>query len=287
MNAGTLYVVATPIGNLDDMTSRAVSVLQQVDLVLTEDTRRSSTLARHFGIETPLRAFHDHNEQQQCEAMVEQLQRGSDLALVSDAGTPLISDPGYRLVQQAAAAGITVVPVPGSCAAIAALSVAGLPTDRFFFLGFLSARSEQRKKQLREVERNSSTLVFYESPHRICACLDDLCDVLGTERPVVLLRELTKQYETVLRGSLADVRRAVLGDDNQQRGEIVLAVAGATEKDSEEAQQEADRVLQLLLSEVSVKVAARLAAALTGQKKNRLYERALELQSVGGYEQTN
>ena len=275
---GILYVVATPIGNLDDISTRAIDVLSQVTRIAAEDTRHSARLLQHLGINTPLVSVHDHNEAGQVQRLIAQLVTGEDLALISDAGTPLISDPGYRLVAAAHEASIQVVPVVGACAAIAALSVAGLPSDRFSFEGFLAAKTSQRQTQLKALANESRTLIFYEAPHRILECVQDMAAIFGSDRRVVLARELTKTFETIKQMTLAELCEFVASDTNQQRGEIVLVVEGAPEDSGLMAQQELDALLLKLLKHLPVKATAQLAAELTGHKKNALYDRVLELQ---------
>ena len=277
MNAsGTLYVVATPIGNLDDISARALRVLREVALIAAEDTRHSARLLQHFGIATPLVACHEHNEREQGSRLVQRLLAGEDLALVSDAGTPLISDPGYHLVRNARAAGVRVVPVPGACALIAALSASGLPSDRFVFEGFLPARSGARRQRLQALVEESRTLIFYEAPHRLLESLGDMRELLGGERPAVLARELTKTFETIKGAPLAELHDWVAADANQQRGECVLLVEGWQAPEGEAAlSAEALRVLDLLLTELPLKRAAALAAEITGVRKNLLYQEAL------------
>ncbi|MFB4393869.1 MULTISPECIES: 16S rRNA (cytidine(1402)-2'-O)-methyltransferase [unclassified Pseudomonas] len=276
---GTLYVVATPIGNLDDMSARALKVLADVALIAAEDTRHSVRLLQHFGIDTPLAACHEHNERDEGGRFITRLLAGDDVALVSDAGTPLISDPGYHLVRQARAAGVKVVPVPGACALIAALSAAGLPSDRFIFEGFLPAKSAGRKARLEQVREEPRTLIFYEAPHRILECLEDMEAVFGGERPALLARELTKTFETLKGLPLAELRAFVAADANQQRGECVVLVSGWSAPQDEQAiSAEAQRVLDLLLAELPLKRAAALAAQITGVRKNLLYQAALDKQ---------
>lgn len=278
---GTLYVVATPIGNLDDISARALKVLSEVALIAAEDTRHSMRLLQHFGIATPLAACHEHNERDQGGRFLARLLSGEDVALISDAGTPLISDPGFHLVRQARAAGVAVVPVPGACALIAALSAAGLPSDRFIFEGFLPAKATARRARLEQVKEESRTLIFYEAPHRILECLEDLEMVFGGERPALLARELTKTFETLKGLPLAELRAWVAADSNQQRGECVVLVAGWQAPEGDEAvSAEALRVLDLLLEELPLKRAAALAAEITGVRKNLLYQVALERQKA-------
>ncbi len=276
---GVLYVVATPIGNLDDISARALRVLREVALIAAEDTRHSARLLQHFGISTPLQACHEHNEREQGGRFIGRLQAGEDVALISDAGTPLISDPGYHLVRQARAAGVRVIPVPGACALIAALSAAGLPSDRFIFEGFLPAKMAARRARLELLREEPRTLIFYEAPHRILECLEDLQAIFGAQRPAVLGRELTKTFETLKGLPLGELRDWVAADSNQQRGECVLLVAGweAPQGDAQ-LSTETLRVLDLLLAELPLKRAAALAAGITGVRKNLLYQAALERQ---------
>ncbi len=277
MNPGTLFVVATPIGNLGDLSPRASEVLSQVALIAAEDTRVTRRLLQHIGCETRMLSLHDHNESQRVAGLLEQLQAGEDVALVSDAGTPLINDPGYTLVRTVRQAGVTVVPIPGPSALITALSVAGLPTDRFVYEGFLSSKPAARRARLKELLREPRTLVFYESPHRILATLVDLRDVFGAEREAVVARELTKTFETLHGDQLGAMYEWAAADSNQQRGEFVLVVAGAQQPADLSAVDE-EHVLQILLEELPVKQAAGLAARITGGKRNALYARALEMQ---------
>ncbi|GAB3369074.1 SAM-dependent methyltransferase [Azotobacter armeniacus] len=272
---GMLYVVATPIGNLDDITARALRVLRDVALIAAEDTRHSARLLRHFGITTPLVACHEHNERDQGGRFLARLQAGEDVALISDAGTPLISDPGFHLVRQARAAGIKVVPVPGPCALIAALSAAGLPSDRFVFEGFLPAKAVGRLARLEQLKEESRTLIFYEAPHRLLECLGDLERIMGADRLAVLARELTKTFETLKGLPLGELRPWVAADGNQQRGECVLLVAGWQAPSEGSVPVAALRVLDLLLKEMPLKRAAALAAEITGVRKNLLYQAAL------------
>ncbi|MDI9730314.1 16S rRNA (cytidine(1402)-2'-O)-methyltransferase [Stutzerimonas stutzeri] len=274
---GTLYVVATPIGNLEDISARALRVLREVALIAAEDTRHSSRLLAHFGIQTPLAACHEHNERNEGGRFIARLQAGDDVALISDAGTPLISDPGYHLVRQARAAGVVVVPVPGACALIAALSAAGLPSDRFIFEGFLPAKAAARRSRLEALKAEPRTLIFYEAPHRILESLGDFEDLFGGERMAVLGRELTKTFETLKGLPLGALRAWVEADSNQQRGECVLLVEGWEAPQGESAvSAEALRVLDLLLAEMPLKRAAAVAADITGVRKNLLYQAALE-----------
>lgn len=280
-SGGTLYVVATPIGNLEDISARALRILREVSLIAAEDTRHSARLMAHFGIGTPLAACHEHNERSEEGRFLGVLGDGKDVALISDAGTPLISDPGYHLVRQARAAGVNVVPVPGACALIAALSAAGLPSDRFIFEGFLPAKQAGRRARLEQVKEEPRTLIFYEAPHRILECLEDMEAVFGGDRPALLARELTKTFETLKGLPLAELRAFVAGDSNQQRGECVVLVGGWSAPEGEQAiSAEAQRVLDLLLAELPLKRAAALAAEITGVRKNLLYQLALEKQKA-------
>lgn len=274
--AGTLYVVATPIGNRDDITLRAIKVLSQVDRIAAEDTRHSRPLLEHLGIQRPLLALHEHNEDAAAKRVIDCLQAGESVALISDAGTPLISDPGFPLVRACRAAGISVVPVPGASALLAALCVAGLPTDRFRFEGFLPRKQQARLSALQGLRRETATLVFYESSHRIRETLDDMCAAFGDERLAVLARELTKLHETVIALPLAQMRERVAADSNQERGEMVLLLAGA-EASAEQCVVAVDDLLQVLLEELPVRQAAALAARISGEKKNRLYQHALAM----------
>ncbi|HEY9198930.1 MAG TPA: 16S rRNA (cytidine(1402)-2'-O)-methyltransferase [Gammaproteobacteria bacterium] len=273
--AGVLYVVATPIGNRADITQRALKVLGEVAQVLAEDTRHSGALLRSLGISTPLLSLHEHNEQAQVDGVLARLASGHDLALISDAGTPLISDPGYRVVRAARQAGIAVVPVPGPSALITALSVAGLPTDRFVFEGFLPAKRVARRAHLQTLAAETRTLVFYEASHRIQECLVDLGELFGAQREAVVARELTKAFEQVQSGTLAELNDWLAADANRQRGEFVVLVAGAPAVQETEINPEARRVLEVLLRELPVKQAAALAAEITGLRKNALYQLAL------------
>jgi len=268
---GKLWIVATPIGNLDDLSARAQTVLRQVDLVAAEDTRHSAALLQHYGIATRRVALHEHNEREVSADLVRQMRDGTQIALVSDAGTPLISDPGFRLVRAAREAGIAVSPVPGACAAIAALSVAGLPSDRFVFEGFLPAKPAARRAHLQALANETRTLIFYESSHRIVEALDDLAAVFGGDRRAVVARELTKLFETVLDDSLADLGVRVKADANQQRGEFVILVAGAGDDAAAARLVEGRRVFELLRKELPPGRAAKLSAEITGAPRNALY----------------
>lgn len=276
MTAGTLHIVATPIGNLQDISPRALEVLRSVDLIAAEDTRHSARLLQHFGIQTPTTACHDHNERDKSERLVQRMLDGEDMALISDAGTPLVSDPGYHLVRQARAVGVRVSPVPGPCALIAALSAAGLASDRFAFEGFLPAKTHGRRQRIEALSGESRTWMLYEAPHRLLECLEDMLDVLGPGRQVVLARELTKTFETIQGAPLSELVEWVRGDTDQQRGECVLVVDGAPARDEDALDPEVERILDVLLEDLPVKQAAALAAKITGEKKNKLYQIALE-----------
>jgi len=268
---GCLWVVATPIGHRDDLSARAIETLRAVALIAAEDTRHSRPLLLHHGIATPLVALHDHNEREVVDALVARLQGGESVALISDAGTPLISDPGFRLVRAARAAGIRCAPVPGACAAIAALSVAGLPSDRFVFEGFLPAKAAARRSRLRELAGEPRTIIFYESSHRVAESLADMRDVFGAEREAVLARELTKMFETVLGEPLAALAARVAADPDQQRGEHVILVAGRGEE-ADAKLAEGKRIFAILREELPPAKAAKLAAAISGAPRKLLYQ---------------
>ncbi|SDW26658.1 16S rRNA (cytidine(1402)-2'-O)-methyltransferase [Lysobacter enzymogenes] len=267
---GTLHIVATPIGNLGDLTPRALETLRTVAAICAEDTRHTRQLLSHFGLERPLLALHQHNEEQQAAQLVARLQSGDSLALVSDAGTPLVSDPGYRLVRAARAAGIKVSPVPGACAAIAALSVAGVASDRFAFEGFLPAKASARRERLVRLAAEPRTLLFYESAHRIEETLDDMAAAFGGARGAVLARELTKLFETVLDGALDALAAQVKADPNQRKGEFVLIVEGAGE-DADAKVIEGKRLYAKLSEHLPPSTAAKLAAELSGAPRKALY----------------
>lgn len=271
-----LYIVPTPIGNLGDMSSRAIEVLNQVSLIACEDTRHSGKLLSHFGITTKTTALHDHNERARAQWIVEQLAAGQSIALISDAGTPLISDPGYHLVSHVRQSGFNVIPLPGPCAAITALSASGLPSDRFTFEGFLPSKEKARADKLLALKEDPRTLIFYESPHRIEHSLTTMVEVLGGDRHVVMAREVTKTFETFLCGPVSDVLAKVSSDANQQKGEIVLMVHGHHLSDDEAVPTVAINTLKLLCEELPLKKAAAIAAQIHGLKKNALYKYGLE-----------
>lgn len=271
MSNGSLYVVATPIGNLEDITMRALETLKQVGTIAAEDTRHSRKLLERFGIDTRLVALHEHNEAEQAPMLVERMRGGESLALISDAGTPLVSDPGYRLVRQAAQAGIRVIPIPGASAVTAALSVSALPTDRFAFEGFLPSKQAARRSRLAELAAESRTLVFFESSHRILAALEDLADTFGADRQAAVCRELTKQFETVLRGRLAELLSRVGDDSMQQKGEFVIVVGGY-EAAPDEGLAEAIDMARTLLEYLPASQAAKVAAKLTGAPRRAIYD---------------
>jgi len=272
---GTLYMVATPIGNLGDISPRAVETLKAVDLIAAEDTRHSQRLLSHLGVTTHMQAYHEHNEEYQTERLIGRLRQGESIALISDAGTPLVSDPGYRLVEQAHLHGIKVVPVPGACAAIAAMSVAGLPTDRFSFEGFPPAKQAARLSYLQALKEESRTMVFYISCHRVIETLQDMVTVFGEQRLATFAREITKTYETIRKATLAELCAWVADDDMQRKGEIVLVLAGNVQDKSEHPLR--DQILAVLVDELPVKQAAKIASRITGVNKNELYEAALQL----------
>ncbi|VAW58796.1 16S rRNA (cytidine(1402)-2'-O)-methyltransferase [hydrothermal vent metagenome] len=280
MNQGTLYIVATPIGNRSDMSARAVEVLKQVDLIAAEDTRNSAGLMQLYAITTPMLAYHDHNEEQMTPRLIQRLQSGESVALVSDAGTPLMSDPGYRLVKAAHESSIQVSPLPGACAAIAALSACGLATDRFLFAGFAPHKQVARQRFFEEFVQQSATLVFYESSHRIVASVSDMQIVYGHQRQVTMAREISKTFETIHKCTLGELPGWLQADKNQQKGEFVIVLEGATIQ--VEAQMlELESILEVLLTDLSVRQAAQMAAKITGAKKNTAYKLALEISASG------
>jgi len=279
--SASLYLVATPIGNLGDISQRAIEVLAAVDLIAAEDTRHSQRLLNHLGIRTKMQAYHEHNEATQAERLINKLQQGSSIALISDAGTPLVSDPGYRLVEQAHSSNIKVVPVPGACAAIAALSAAGLATDRFSFEGFPPAKSGARIHFFEALATEARTMVFYVSCHKIIETLRDMVQVLGGERRITFAREITKTFETIKRTNLAELLMFVESDEYQRKGEIVLVLEGVQKQQDEN--EHALSYLKILLAELPVKQAVKLVVKMTAANKNEMYKAALEIKNeVGG-----
>ncbi|EDP99637.1 16S rRNA (cytidine(1402)-2'-O)-methyltransferase [Shewanella benthica] len=276
--AVALYIVPTPIGNLGDISSRAIDVLNSVKLIACEDTRHSGKLLSHFGIETRKTSLHDHNERDRADWIIQKLSNGEPVALISDAGTPLISDPGYHLVSAVRAAGYDVIPLPGPCAAVTALSASGLPSDRFTFEGFLPSKEKGRFDKLTALKEDPRTLIFYESPHRIVQSLESFLAALGEDRQIVMAREITKTFETFLSGTVAEVLEMVKNDPNQQRGEIVLMCHGyRSAKDDAEIPTEVVNTLKLLVEELPLKKAAAIAGQIYGLKKNALYKYGLEI----------
>jgi 16S rRNA (cytidine1402-2'-O)-methyltransferase len=275
VSKGVLYVVATPIGNIEDISQRALETLKQVDFIAAEDTRHTRPLLKHYGIDTPLRAFHQYNEHDKLEQLLRSLDAGESIALVCDAGTPLISDPGFPLVRELTARGGRVVPVPGPSALICALSAAGLPTDRFLFLGFPPRQKRQRLTWLQSLADEVSTLVFYESSHRVVESVHAMIEVFGADREGVIARELTKLHETILRGSLASLFESLQQDSDQRKGEFVILIKGAAGEAGERVEIDVEQMLITLLAELPLKQAVSLASKLTGIKKNILYKQSL------------
>ena len=276
MDKGLLYIVAMPIGNRADITERAKEVLASVDTIAVEDTRHSRPLLQTLGIGTPMLAMHEHNEKMLVSRLIEKLEAGASIAVISDAGTPLISDPGFPLVRACQQAGIKVTPIPGPSAVICALSAAGLPTDRFLFEGFPARTSSARREQFGRLKDEAITLIFYESSHRIMDSLTDMAAVFGEDRPAVIARELTKLHETILHQTLGLLCQTLAEDPNQKKGEFVVLVAGAV-RSEDEVDPDTQRTLEILLKELPTKKAATLAAKITGVKKNRLYQLALDI----------
>jgi 16S rRNA (cytidine1402-2'-O)-methyltransferase len=274
---GELYLVATPIGDMTDIAPRALDILSTVDIVAVEDKRRSSRLFSHFGIKTPMISYHDHSEEKQVKKIIDELLCGKSVALISDAGTPLISDPGYKLVNAAKDKSIKVSPVPGPCALIAAISASGLPSDRFIFEGFLPSKSIPRVTKIQNISADSRTIIFYEAPHRILETLIDMIKVIGPSRKIVLARELTKTYETFISGTLESVLQIIEKDLNQQKGEIVIVLAGADSSEKKIETQDSKRILSVLLEELPLKQAVSLGSKITGIQKNIFYKLALDL----------
>ena len=269
--SGTLYIVATPIGNLQDFSPRAQTVLNQVNLIAAEDTRHSRHLLNHFGIKTPLQALHQHNEHQKTSILLERLKKGDNIALISDAGTPLISDPGHYLIENAHAAQITIVPIPGASALISALSAAGFPADSFIFEGFLPAKKLARQQRLEFLQTESRTLVFYESPHRLLDSLNDMAEIFGQQREAVLVKELSKVFETIYRDKLSGILDWLNTKAERQKGEFVLIIQGAPPPNDKALSTEAKRIFNLLRQELPIKKAAKLTSEITGESKNSLY----------------
>lgn len=274
--SGVLYIVATPIGNLQDISQRAISTFNKVDLIAAEDTRHSGILLSQYGIKKPFFALHDHNEQQRATVLVEKLLQGQHIALISDAGTPLISDPGFHLVRECRQAGIKIVPIPGACAAITALCSSGIASDRFCFEGFLPAKSKGRCDKLTALAQESRTLIFYESTHRILDTLADMQQIFGADRYVVMARELTKTWETIVGATLLELNEWLKQDGNRIKGEIVLVVEGKPATTQEELSQQAVKLLQILATELPLKKAAAIVAETFGYKKNALYQYGLD-----------
>ena len=274
---GTLFIVATPIGNLDDISFRAVEILKSVDLVLAEDTRHSKKLLKHLNIAKPIRAFHEHNEREKMKAIIGELHSGKSLALISDAGTPLISDPGYFLVAQAKKEGLRVVPIPGPSALITALSASGLASDSFTFLGFLPSKKTARVKLLKSLVSGAETSIFYESPKRILATLTDMHSIFGGSREVCLAKELTKLFETIQTDSIPNLIKYLTADENNQKGEFVLLISANDKIDIAEAETQLDSLLPILCAEMSTSKAAKIAAKITGIDKKKCYKKAMDL----------
>ena len=273
----TLYIVATPIGNLDDITLRAIDTLKRVDLIAAEDTRHSGLLLQHLGIKAKLFSLHDHNEQEKAHVLIEKLQSGLSIALVSDAGTPLINDPGYHLVKACRENDIKVVPIPGACAAIAALSVAGLPSDKFIYEGFLPAKSKARQDSLASLITEPRTMIFYESTHRLLETLKDMQTIFGANKQIVLAKELTKTWETIVSLPVNELIDWLNQDVSRQKGEFVLIVAGYIES-NKDIDPKAINTLKLLQKELPLKKAAAITAEIYGLKKNQLYQIGLNLE---------
>ena len=276
--SGKLYVVATPIGNLADFSFRAIEILKQVDVIAAEDTRHVKMLLQHYGIHKPLVSLHQHNEDKASAGLVDRMQNGESIALVSDAGTPLLSDPGLPLVKLAKQQGVEVSPIPGPCALIAALSVSGLPVTRFTFEGFLPRTSSARKSFFQLKLSDTTTWAFYESSHRIQAALEDMAEIFPADHEIVIAREITKLHETILKAPLADALQKVQTDENMRKGEFVVIVAGSKIEAEQGLGEEHLRILRLLMNECSIKTAVALATEITGQRKKLIYQTALEMQ---------
>ena len=274
---GILFIVATPIGNLDDITFRAVEILTGIDTILAEDTRHSKKLLKHLNITKPIRAFHEHNEREKTKAIIDELHSGKSIALISDAGTPLISDPGYFLVVQAKKEGLRVVPIPGASALITALSASGLASDSFTFLGFLPSKQIARIKLLKTLLNQTKTNIFYESPKRILATLTDMHAIFGDSREVCLAKELTKVFETIQTDSIPNLINYLTADENNQKGEFVILIAANDKIDIVEAETRLDSLLPILCAEMGASKAAKLAAKITGIDKKICYKKAIDL----------
>lgn len=279
---GCLYIVATPIGNMADITLRALEILKSVDVIAAEDTRHSRHLLTHYAIDTPMISLHEHNEQQRTEKMLERLAKGEQVALISDAGTPLVSDPGYRLVQAVHAAKLQVVPIPGACAAIAGLVASGLPTEQFIFIGFLPAKGAARKRALDNVIHETRTLIIYESVHRIENLFELLLETFGEQRRATIARELTKTFETIKQASLIELRDWLTNDSNQRKGEFVVIVEGSESVDIDVEEQK--RIISILLAELPLKQAVALTTQITGGSRKPIYQLALSMQGQGEHD---
>ncbi len=271
-----LYIVATPIGNLDDITFRAIETLKNVDVILAEDTRHSKKLLNHYAINTPIQAFHEHNESTKTATIVQQLLSGKNMALISDAGTPLISDPGYVLVSEAKKAGVEVSPIPGASAVISALSASGMASNCFSFIGFLPTKQTQRLKVLQAYAHLDDTLIFYESPKRILSCANDLLQVLGDKRTVCFAKEISKSFETIKTDTLPNLIQYLTADAHHQKGEFVILVSGVDKNNKVDKQAQLDKILPILLSEMGAAKAAKLAAKMTGIDKKTCYQKAIK-----------
>ncbi|MDA8561552.1 16S rRNA (cytidine(1402)-2'-O)-methyltransferase [Gammaproteobacteria bacterium] len=274
---GILYIISTPVGNLKDITFRAVEILKSVDLIAAEDTRHSMSLFNHYGIEKQVISLHEHNEKKRLSLILDKIIQGESVALVSDAGTPLINDPGYYLVKKAIDEGVKVVPIPGACALIAALSVSGLATNKFSFEGFLSHKSKKRKNEFTLLLNESRTMIFYESPHRILDFLEDMKEIFGIDRKVVVARELTKKFETVHRGLLGDLINIINADPNQVRGEFVVLVEGGEVKSNDDFGVE--KMINIFLGYLSLKESVEVATKITNKNKNEIYNLALQIKN--------
>lgn len=279
MNIGVLYIIATPIGNLGDISQRALDTLTQVDLIGAEDTRHSKKLLQHFQIDTPMVSLHADNEEKAAKKLIGQIQEGKSVALISDAGTPLVSDPGRFVVQAAHDAGISVIPIPGACAVVAALSVSGFAADQFLFLGFLSTQAGAREKKLATLKNEPRTMIFYEAPHRITKFIDELILAFGEQREVVIAREITKQFETIKRAELKEIKSWMQADANQQKGEFVVIIKGS-DAIADINIEFAEKTLGILMNELTLKQAVKLTAEITGIKKNTVYDMALKRQNT-------